>query len=109
MSEIYEDSYEREEKDLRLHIAKMVENMEFEKTLPEIEQHKRRLIRAIQGLPNAAETAAKTDTPWLLFGQLERMCYEAEMILGKDWREQAQRERKAFLYGDDDEEELDDG
>lgn len=105
MSGIYEDSYEREEKDLNLHIAKMIEHMEYENTLPELEKNKRRLIRSIQGLYNAAETAAKTDTPWLLFGQLERMCFYAEQILGEDWREQAQRQRRAFFDSDEDDDQ----
>lgn len=102
----YEDSYEREEKDLNLHLAKMVEHMEFENTLPEAEKHKRRLIRAIQQLPKAAMAAEKTDMPWILFGQLERMCYHAEQILGKDWIEQARRERSEFFGGNDDEDDF---
>lgn len=102
----YEDSYEREEKDLNLHIAKMVEHMEFENELPEAEKHKRRLIRSIQGLPRSAEVAESAKMPWVLFGQLERMCFHAERILGKDWQEQARQQRRKFF--DEDEIELND-
>lgn len=98
----YEDSFEREEKDLNLHIAKLVEHMEFENELPEAEKHKRRLIRYIQGLPAAAEVAHKNNLPWVLFGQLERMVYHAEAILGKDWIEQARKQRSAWFAEDDD-------
>lgn len=101
----YEDSYEREEKDLNLHLAKMIEHMEFENELPEAEKHKRRLIRSIQGLPRAAEVAAQCNMPWVMFGQLERMCFHAEMILGKDWMEQARAERRKFFDADDEDEE----
>ena len=98
----YEDSYDREEKDLNLHLAKMLEHMEFENELPDAEKHKRRLIRMIQGLPAAATAAANHNMPWVLFGQLERMAYHAEMILGKDWIEQARQERSKWFASDED-------
>lgn len=99
----YQDSYEQAEKDLNLHVAHMIERMEWENTLPPSEYHKRRLIRFIQGLPQAAEAAATENMPWLLFGHLERMCHHAEMALGMDWREQARKERIAFFNEDESE------
>lgn len=100
----YEDSYEREEKDLNLHIAKMIEHMEFENELPDAEKHKRRLIRYIHGLPAAATAAANHNLPWVLFGQLERMVYHAEMVLGKDWIEVARKKRSEWFNQDEDSE-----
>lgn len=103
----YEDSYEREEKDLKLRIAKMIESIEFENTLPEAEKHKRRLIRNIHQLPRAAEVAATYGMPWVMFGCLERIVFHAEALLGPHWREEVSRQRQEWLGGDDDEMEID--
>lgn len=103
MSE-YEDSYERSEKDLSLHLAAMLERMEWENELPAHEKHKRRLINQIQSLPTTAELAAKHDMPFLMFGCIERIVYHAEQLLGADWRERVCRERSTFLGTDEEDE-----
>lgn len=102
MSDDYIDSYGQEERDLNLHIAKMLEHMEWENTLPDAEKNKRRFIKHIQQIPVAAETAAKHGLPWVLFGQLERVVCYAERVLGPDWIERARHNRKEFLGLDDD-------
>lgn len=97
----YEDSYEQGEKNLNLHLAKMIEHMEWESTLPDAEKSKRRLIQFISQLPQTAELAARHEMPWVLFGCLERIVTHADEVLGKDWLERARQERRAFLYEDD--------
>jgi hypothetical protein len=103
MSE-YEDD-EQQEKDLNLHLAHMLERMEWECTLPEAEKSKRRLIRYISSLPSAAESAAKMDLPWIMFGCIERIVYHCEQILGPDWREQISKQRHDWFEDDSDSEE----
>jgi hypothetical protein len=92
---------EQDDKDLNLHIAKMLEHMEWEATLPAQEKAKRRLVRFITQLPRTAELAATANTPWVMFGCIERIAACCEELLGPDWQEQIRQERKAFLYDDD--------
>lgn len=101
------DYDDQDDKDLNLHIAKMLEHMEWEATLPNQEKAKRRLARFISQLPQTAELAAKCDMPYVMFGCIERIVFYCEEILGPDWREQVKRERKSFLYDDDEGDECD--
>jgi len=101
MSE-YSDQFEQEEKDLRLHIAKMLEHMEWECTLPEREKSERRLVKLLSTLGRAAVLAEETNMPNLLWGQLERIFYRVEQILGPGWQERASKERSEF-FGEDEE------
>ncbi len=96
---IWEDGYpdEQAEKDIDLHVAKMIEHMEWEMTLPDAEKNKRRLVRFINSLPGSAELAAKHNMPWLLFGCLERIMYLTEQVIGPDWMEKARMERRSFF------------
>ena len=98
----YFDDETQDEKDLNLHIAKMLEHMEWEATLSDVEKAKRRLSRFISQLPQTAELSAKYDTPWVMFGCIERIVFYCEELLGQDWREQVKEKRKSFLYDDDD-------
>jgi hypothetical protein len=98
-----EDSYEREEKDLKLRLAHVLERMEWEDTLPDAEKSKRRLVRYIQSLPRAAEEAAKLNMPWIMFGCIERIVHHCEIALGPDWRERVSKDRDAWFEGDDEE------
>ena len=98
---------EQDDKDLNLHIAKMLEHMEWEATLPEKEKAKRRLSHFITTLPRTAELAATANMPWVMFGCIERIAFYCEQILGSDWQEQVRQERKDFLYDDDEGDECD--
>ena len=106
---IYDDGYpdEQAEKDIDLHVAKMIEHMEWEATLPDAEKSRRRLIQFIQSLPQSAELAAQHNMPWVMFGCIERIAFYCEQILGSDWQEQVRQERKDFLYDDDEGDECD--
>lgn len=104
--EDYEFS-EQDDKDLNLHIAKMLEHMEWEATLPAQEKAKRRLSHFIAQLPRTAELSAKANLPWVMFGCIERIVFYCEEILGPDWQEQVRQERKDFLYDDDEGDECD--
>ena len=97
---MYEDSYEREEKDLNARLAYMLERMEWECTLPEAEKSKRRLIRYIQALPRAAEAAVAADMPWIIFGCIERIVHHAEQVLGPDWRDRVAKQRTDWFEED---------
>ena len=101
---IYDDGYpdEQAEKDIDLHVAKMIEHMEWEMTLPDAEKSRRRLVQFIESLPQAAKLAAQHDMPWVMFGCLERIVYYAEQVLGPAWREKARQERKAFFESGND-------
>lgn len=98
---------EQDDKDLNLHIAKMLEHMEWEATLPEKEKAKRRLSHFITTLPRTAEFAATANMPWVMFGCIERIAFYCEQILGPDWQDQVRQERKDFLYDDDEGDECD--
>lgn len=93
--------FDDDDKDLNLHIAKMLEHMEWEATLPAQEKAKRRLVRFITQLPRTAELAATANMPWVMFGCIERIVFYCEELLGQDWREQVKEKRKSFLYDDD--------
>ena len=103
----YFDDETQDENDLNLHIAKMLEHMEWEATLPDADKATRRLSRFISQLPQTAELAAKYNTPWVMFGCIERIVFYCEELLGQDWREQVKKERKSFLYDHDDGDECD--
>ena len=104
---IWDDGYpdEQAEKDIDLHVAKMIEHMEWEMTLPDAEKNKRRLIRFINTLDQSAKVAAKFNMPWVMFGCLERIVYYAEQVLGPDWREKARQERSQFVRQMEDDDE----
>lgn len=97
----YRDSYEQAEGDLNLHLAAMVERMEWENTLPANEKSKRRLIKYIQQLPSSAEAAAKYGLPWIMLGCIERIVHHAETAFGPTWMDDVRRERRAFFESDD--------
>ena len=94
------DNEEQSDKDINLHIAKMLEHMEWEATLPPQEKAKRRLSHFIAQLPRTAELAAKANIPWVMFGCIERIVFYCEEILGPDWRDNVRKERRDFLYDD---------
>jgi hypothetical protein len=103
---IYDDGYtdEQAEKDIDLHVAKMIEHMEWEAALPDAEKSKRRLIQFIQSLPQSAELAAQHDMPWVMFGCIERILHYTQRLLGPDWVAKVRQERKAFFHSNDDHE-----
>ena len=92
---------EQDDKDLNLHIAKMLEHMEWEATLPSQEKAKRRLAHFISQLPRTAELSAKFDMPWVMFGCIERIVNYCEEILGPDWRDKVREVRRDSLYNDE--------
>jgi hypothetical protein len=103
---MYQDSYDQEERDLNLHIAKMIEHMEWEATLPEAEKARRRLPRLISRLPMACQGAAIIGMPWVMLGQLERIIYNCRVLFGDECFEVAAKQRREFFepgeFGDDD-------
>ena len=98
---MYQDSYEQEEKDLNVHIARICERLEWEATLPDDEKAKRRLTRLISQLPRACDGAALSGMPWVMLGQLERIIYNCRVLFGDDCFEAAARQRRAFFQDDE--------
>lgn len=94
-------------KDLNLHLAKMLEQMEWEATLPSQEKAKRQLLRFIAILPRIAELETTANMSWDMFYCIERIAFYCKEILGRDWQEQVKRHRKGFLYDDDEGDECD--
>tara|TARA_Y100000034_G_C6787851_1_gene352517 strand:+ start:228 stop:554 length:327 start_codon:yes stop_codon:yes gene_type:complete len=101
----YEDSFEQEEKSLKLHIAKLFEHMEWECTLPELEKAERRVCKSLSEIPKVVLCAEENNIPWLLWGHLERLYRNMEIILGENWLDEAAAERREQmgLFLDDEE------
>lgn len=94
-------------KDLNLHLAKMLEQMEWEATLPVQEKAKRQLLRFIAILPRIAKLETTANMWWEMFYCIERIAFYCEEILGPDWQDQVRQKRKDFLYKDDEGDECD--
>lgn len=108
------DEHDEEQlaRDIRLHVAKLIEHMEWENTLPEQQRLTRRITKYIAGIAQAAKTSVEFDMPWLFIGHMQILFDAISDAFGADWMERARQERKGFLYGDGDEDdgmELDEG
>lgn len=101
----YIDPFGQAERDLNLHIAKMLEHMEWEATLPEAEKSSRRLPKLVGGLFRAVELSATNNMPWVWLGQLERIIHHVEVVYGAAWIAEAKARRQEFLGLDEDTEE----
>lgn len=108
--EDYDENDEQMEKDIRLHVAKLIEHMEWENTLPEQQRLSRRVTKYVSGIAQAAKTSVEFDMPWLFLGHMQILFDAMTDAFGADWMERARQERKGFLYGDEDDGmELDEG
>lgn len=96
MSE-WKDEQEEMENLINLHLAKIMEEMEWENTLPADEKQSRRLRKYFGQIFEVMEVASETGNPWLLLGHMERLNYHISGCFGADWMERAKEERSKVM------------